>query len=390
MERIKSIKSKVQDLANKALDDNGGSGLIAIATGGGKSKIGVDRAKMIAGQVDKPNIMLVVPTEKLRDEDWKSEFEKWNAKRVWNKMQRSCYVSANKVKGEHFHLVILDEGHNITPYNNEFFENNTVDNILVLTATEPVDLIKKKLLKDLGIKTVYKIPLDDAVEMKLVAPYQITIVETRLNITDKNIEAGSKEKRFMQTEQGMYEYLTKNIARAMYSTRPNALKWARLNRMRFIYGLKSKTKVAEWILENMIPENEKTIIFSSSIAQAEQLCEFTYHSKSGDEDLDAFRADEISRLSCVKALNEGVNISGLDNALVTQLTSKELDIIQRIGRVVRYRHNHLANIYIIVAINTVDEDWATKALKSFEGTNIRRVRFENLINNNVLENLWEN
>ena len=68
----------------------------------------------------------------------------------------------------------------------------------------------------------------------------------------------------------------------------------------------------------------------------------------------------------------------MDNALIVQLNSKELNLVQRIGRIVRYRHGHIAEIFIIMVQNTVDEAWTYKSLANFENSNIRRINFEQL------------
>ena len=62
----------------KILSLHNDNGIIAIATGTGKSKIAVDKiAEHQAINFDL-RALIVVPTEKLRDENWKDEFYKWD------------------------------------------------------------------------------------------------------------------------------------------------------------------------------------------------------------------------------------------------------------------------------------------------------------------------
>lgn len=383
MSNKNKIKSKIQAEALEAVKKEDRA-IVVAATGAGKSKIAVDYTKEIVSQKRKAKILIIVPTEKLRDENWLEEFEKWKAKTIWNNnIQRSCYVSANKIEGEEFDLVIGDEIHNITENNSEFFAQNTVHKVIALTATPPEDSEKQEILKLLGFKIVYELPLDKAVELGLVSPYDITVVEVRLDDVDKYIKSGTKDKPFYQTERKKYEYLNSVIRRLMYSSNAQArnnLKFKLLERMRFIYNLRSKTEVAQWLLENVIPKEERTLIFCGGIPQAEQLCDKSFHSKKKDsKDFDDFKAERINRLSCVNALNEGHNIPNIDNGLVVQLNSKELNLVQRIGRVVRFREGHRAKIYIICAIDTQDEKWVKKALESFDKSNINYIRIENLM-----------
>jgi superfamily II DNA or RNA helicase len=363
--------------------------IVVAATGVGKSKVAVDYAKEICKKKKNAKILIIVPTEKLRDENWLEEFVKWNAKTIWNQnVTRSCYVSANKLSDKEYDLVILDEIHNITENNAEFFVHNTAYKCVGLTATLPKDELKVQILKELGFKVVYELPLDKAVGLGLVSPYEITVIEVRLDDKEKYIKSGTKDKPFFQTELKKYNYLSLMVKRLMFSSNPTAkrnLKWKILDRMRFIYNLKSKTKVAEFLLEEIIPQEERTLIFCGGIDQAEHLNQYSFHSKKKNhEDFDNFKAEKINRLSCVNALNEGHNIPNVDNGLIVQLNSKELNLVQRVGRIVRYRKGHIAQIYIVCAIETQDEKWVAKALEGFDKSSIKYTRFENLVNKAVL------
>lgn len=381
------IKSKVQrEALNTVFGNKTKRSLVTMATGAGKSKIGIDLAEWIANNKTEgtPKILIVVPTEKLRDENWKEEFEKWGQGFLWDTcIERCCYVSANKISGQTYDLVILDEAHNITASNSEFFYQNDIKQCLGLTATPPQDEEKKEILYDLNFKITYDLSLDLAVSLGLVSPYQVTVVQVPLNSKDKNVASGSKAKPFMQTEQAKYKYLSDTIQSTMYSASPSikaGLKFKILARMRFIYGLRSKTDAAQYLLDKVIPQEQRTLIFAGGIAQADELCEHSFHSKSKktDTSFDDFKAERLNRLSCVNSLNEGHNIPNLDNGLVVQLNSKALNLIQRIGRIVRYRDGHRAQIYIICAMGTQDEAWVAKAVAELGEENINHTTIEEL------------
>jgi len=294
-------------------------------------------------------------------------------------VERTCYISMNKLHGQHYDLVVLDEVQNITVNNSRFFEQNTADEIICLTATLPESREKRDILYNLDLHVVYHVSLDEAVEWGLVSPYKITIVETKLNTSLKNVKAGNKLRPFMQTEYDAYIYLTKKIISLQEEDDANSkyLQMLIFSRMRLIYDLESKTEIGEFILANVIPKNERTLIFCGSIKQADRLNPYSFHSKSkNSESFDGFLNEGINRLSCVNSLNEGHNIPNLDNALVIQLNSKELNLVQRIGRIVRYRDGHIARVYIIMCKNTVDENWTLKSLSNFDSDNIERVNFE--------------
>ena len=378
---VNTVRSIVQEEAKQAIIKNNG-GMIAMATGSGKSRVAVEVAKYYINSIDK-SLSLIVPTEKLRDENWKEEYSKWAADYLWSPTIRLCYASASKIQNKDFELAILDEGHNITELSSEFFSNNKVERTVLLTATPPSDPIKKEILKSLGIKLVYEVTLDQAVRLGFVAPYKITVVSVALDNTTKNIPGGTKLKPFMTTESAAYAYHCKAIQQAMFDKTPSGRKrhqFAILRRMQFIYKIPSKTEVIKFLLEKVIPQDDRSLIFCGSIEQAEAVCPNRYHSKSGDKAYNAFKAEEINRLSCVKAINEGHNFPGVDSGIVGQLNSKEKDLVQRIGRLIRYRPGHEAHLYIVVSESTQDEKWLENAVENLDQSKIEYVRFINFKN----------
>lgn len=363
-------RNEIQIKARSLWKQAGSNGLLAMATGSGKSKIAVDEAKeehQDRGKAFKG--LLIVPTEKLRDVNWKAEFKKWNALKTWDKLDRECYASIAKIKGNTYDLVILDEAHYLTPANARFFGQNKVRRVMALTATPPEDPIKQILLDSIA-PIVYIYSLNQAVKDGLVAPFNIIVVESPLDSTNKVIKSGNKARPFFQTEEAKYTYLSKRIS-DLYDNQAssNAMKFAYFARMRFIYNLPSKQLVAKKLMAGRM--KGRYLVFAGSIAQAEELCSpEVFHSKSNDKYYNSFLAEETHRLGVVKAVNEGHNIPNLDMALIVQLNSRELDVIQRIGRIVRWRFGHVATIYIVVATDTQDEVWLQKALQGFDSKHI--------------------
>lgn len=378
---VNTVRGIVQEEAKQAVIKNNG-GMIAMATGSGKSRVAVELAKYYYDKVDS-KFGLLVPTEKLRDENWQEEFFKWNAHDMWCNTERLCYASASKVINQFFELAILDEGHNITELSSAFFINNNVKRTVLLTATPPEDKVKKQILSDLDINLVYELTLDQAVRLGFVAPYKITVITVPLDATTKNIPGGTKVKPFMTTEAACYAYWNKRVQACFGDQTPQGkskMKFAILGRMQFIYKIPSKTQVIKFLLDKVIPEDARTIIFCGNIEQAEEVCPTYYHSKSGNVSYDAFKAEQINRLSCVKSLNEGHNFPGVDSGIIGQLNSKEKDLVQRIGRLIRYRPGHEAHLYIVVSESTQDEKWLENAVENLDQSKIEYVRFINFKN----------
>jgi superfamily II DNA or RNA helicase len=375
---INAVRARIQNEACFAVIKNGGRGLVVLPTGAGKSKVAVDLIKHYYEDWQKlPRVGLIVPTEKLRDENWEEEFTKWKAQEYFTNIAALCYASGSKVKGEKLDLLILDEVHRTTELSSEFFGNNQVNKVIALTATPPTEQDKIELLENQGIKLVYELSLDQAVRFGFVAPYKITVITVPLNSTLKNVKGGNKKNPFYQTEQAAYDYASTNIEN-MKPLGGQRLQFAILRRMHLIYGLQSKTDVIKYLLEKVVPWEERSLIFCSNIKQAEEVCSTSFHSKSKDDAYQLFKEGKINRLSCVKALDEGVNFVGLDSAIIGQVNSKERGLVQRIGRLIRYRPGHQAHIYIVMARGTQDEKWLESATENLDENQIEYIPFNQL------------
>jgi superfamily II DNA or RNA helicase len=306
------------DLQLKAVDkwlNCGRRGLVSMATGVGKTRVA-----LLALQKTKPKkVALLVPTIKLRDLDWPKEFDKWGVD--MSNVDRYCYQSAHKIKEKTYDLVILDEVHNLTDLRFEFFNNNKVKDIIGLTATVPEDFDKQELIFQIA-PTIIHVGVDDALDIGAIADYQITVVMLPLDKKEKYIEAGSKKKRFKTTEKAQYEYLTRQINKIQYSGK-EVPPFLYFNRMRFLYNLKSKTELAKKLLKTEF-KNDKSLIFCGSIAQAEEITKYTYHSKTTDEDYKKFLSGKVKHLGVVNAINEGVNIPKTGEAKLFQAMSNVL------------------------------------------------------------------
>ncbi len=380
---VNRVREAVQREAVEAIEKGPANCMVIMATGAGKTKVAIDYA--ISKKWHQQ--CLLVPTEKLRDVNWQEEYKKWDAEDLGNATEKYCYASASNVKHNVYDLVILDEGHNITENNSEFFYNNIVKKSILLTATKPdykKDFAKYELIKKLEFEVVYEITLDQAVKLGFVAPYDIHVIEVPLDSSNKNIVGGSKLKPFKTTELSMYGWLNTSVRKMLFAKK-NAT-FMIMKRMRFIYDLPSKEEAAKNLMLNFIPEKDRGLIFASGIEQAERLCNHTFHSKSSDESYKLFKEGKIDRLSCVKSLNEGHNFDNLDFALIVQLTSKEKDLIQRIGRILRLREGHKAKIFILVAVGTQDEVWLKKAIENLDQNSITHHYYKNIDKSKFYEN----
>lgn len=409
-----NIKSYIQREAEEALLQRNDWGAILGATGVGKSKIIIDK---LSNEVSlgKNNIkaLLVVPTQRLRDNNWKDEFDKWGKLDIWeNNVERCCYASFNKYENTEWDYVILDELHNITEDNVQFFKNNSTKKLIALTATRPKSTIKIALLKGLNILPVYQLNLEESIKLRIVNPYNINIISVPLDTENAYIEVGKENNKFFTTEAANYNYLTKNITKV----KRERFNYAVTARKHFLANVLSKQKATKYILENIIPKDKRTIIFCGSKEQANKLCNYRYYSKptkprklrgietdseiakynkklkryekeienyQGDKALESFMTFQINRLSCIDAINEGINILNIDYAVLNEIDSNPQNFFQRMGRILRFRVGIDGTIFIIMSRDTQEEVWMRKGTKGINQSKIRWYNFEDIINNKI-------
>jgi superfamily II DNA or RNA helicase len=365
MDKNQVQKSIVESLPNLS------HGIVLLAPRIGKTKIGIDILKKEKSK----SVLWVTPNAELRDVDIPKEFKLWKATTIFKKTTIICYASLSDHKGN-YDKIILDEVQDLTPANSQPLFNGNIkfNTVLGLTGTLPKHNEKQELYAKLRLKVLVNMNIDEAVDKGLIAPYNIKVVQTRLDKNNKYLKAGSKEKPFMQTEDAMYSYLTKIINAKMFSGQP-VPQFFYLNRMRFIYNLKSKNDFAKRFVSKLAG---RTLVFTGGIEQAENICKHTYHSKTDDKDLQDFQNGKIDKLACVNAGGVGFTYRNVDNFVIVQVNSNNKgDSTQKIARSLVLQEGYVANIYIICVIDTVDEKWVTKVLENFDKSRVQYVDSKN-------------
>lgn len=367
------LKELVQHHAYVLFNQSSGRGTIEAATGVGKSRIGV--MKVIDQFKKNPDsiVYVLVPTETLRDKEWPDEFKKWGADHLISRTKFLCHASMQDeiVQGE-VDLAIWDECHHATIMSGTFFTNNKVWSILGLTATLPKDNPNKMEMLNRLCPSIFQVTLEEATLLKLVSEFEVKILLFELNSVDLNVTVGTEKRPTHTSEASHYKVLTKNVQRSIIAKNENATLYHIQRRTTFLKNLATRTLIAQDIMKVIINPENRTLIFCGSIEQSKILCgDNIYNSKSTTIKLEEFQQGKINYLGAVNALNEGKNIDGLDQILVVCIDSKDRNIIQRIGRSIRYREGYTAMIVILAARGTADEKWMRKAIKDFNPARIR-------------------
>lgn len=307
----------------------------------------------------------------------------------------TTYNSIHKYADNEYTGVVLDECHASTSdIRQEKLSKFKGCKIIATSAT--IDGTVKNVLSSIfGSFHTHKVTFDDAVKWKILPKpkiYLIPLVLDSENISETiSIKKGKNPKNKVETtysdrwkhmkltnteiiinctQQEKYDYLTDNLNYWMKKYREKAEtyiknKFLQYGTQRKRYLASIKTDTAKKILE--IIKDKKFICFAGSVPQAKELGGLNaVHSanKKNDEIIQSFNNGDIQSIYAVNMLKEGVNLSNIEASLIIQLSSKELDIVQRTGRILRAKEQPTQ--YIIYYRNTQDEKYLENVLKLFD------------------------
>lgn len=137
-----------------------------------------------------------------------------------------------------------------------------------------------------------------------------------------------------------------------------------------------KRKAVQLLLSQL--QNKKVIVFSQyndftnslywSLVQVNVRAEVLHSGlprKRQQQILDDYRSGVFSILLVTKMLDEGYNLPAIDCAIITATDKSELQMIQRLGRILR-RKEHPALMYQIYCQSTLEEQIVQRNMKYFE------------------------
>jgi superfamily II DNA or RNA helicase len=329
-----------------------------MGTGIGKSKTAIDCAMWHEDNVQACDTLIVCHSEGSRDTTWPQQLQEWAGDHAIAQAERVCYPMLPKIKDRRLR-VILDEAHKLTPRHWQFFKDNQIVSLILLTATQPRDEEKRRMLRELVGGNRFDKTADEAIDDGILNDYNIYQYIVQLDNREKYCEV---KPGVLETELEAYIRL---CARKNYFERENNYQMAKqtwLDIMRFLGTTKTKTKVAEYIIRKLREKNRRFIVFCKSQEQAEALSPYPYHSGMSDINFQRMLRMEINELASVDQIQEGANIPELDRAVNIQLNSDPLPIIQRTGRLLRREVGSTSTMFLITMDKTFDVKWTLKAL----------------------------
>jgi superfamily II DNA or RNA helicase len=356
------IRDDIQAAALKATENEFRCGL-ALATGVGKTLVGLLHLEREYSPLK--NILVIAPKRSIIAE-WRVQAIKFKKDRFLSNTTFTTYLSLNKHDPLEYDIVYLDEAHNLLDSHRGFLENYH-GKILGLTGTPPKrsDSEKGRMVNEF-CPMVYEYVTDDAVDAKILNDYKIIVHELRLGNKDKNVKVSTKTGGFYTTEQANYQYWCNRLETAMGAS---SVQMARIMRMKALMAYPSKEKYAKLLSESI---KSKCIIFANTQEQADRICQHSYHSTNSESEsnLMAFKNGDITKLSCVLQLSEGVNIPNLKQGIILHAYGNERKAQQRIGRLLRLSPDETATVHILCYMDTVDEKWVKDALEDYDSSKI--------------------
>jgi len=313
--------------------------------------------------------VLVVAPKKSIFTAWQDEMDKHGYTNLKDLVDFVTYVSLPKKNLDDYSIVILDESHNLL-FRHDGVLSNYRGDIIGVTGTPPKTKTSEKgQMSNKYCPIVFNYSTDDAVNTGILNDYEIYIHLISLD-NNNNYYQKTKTGGYYTSESKHYSYWCSAIDNANPG---KDVQMKRILRMKAMMTYPSKEKYAKNLLEYI---KDKVILFANTKEQADKLCQYSYYSgnKKSDENLDKFKSGEITKLSCVLQLNEGVNIPNLKQGIIMHAYGNERKSSQRLGRILRLDPNETGKIHILCYENTVDIDWVKSAIDGFDPNKIKWVK----------------
>lgn len=375
---LDSKRGEIQDAAVATWEKTGRKGTINLSTGIGKTFCFIKATRLLP----KGSSILFLAETSQREFDLEKDIQFF--KKLYGYDLKSshsltfmCYQSSYKLTNTQWDFVCADEIHmSLTPQYIKFYENNKYKYILGLSATvdratkyldEEGNELSKGNWIDEHAPIVFKYNLNQAVKDGTTKKLRIFIINHALDSLNKNITAGTKNATFMTTEKDNYDYWDNQFKKALFLPDGNLktfkIRTTSAARAKVLYTLPSKVIAVKKLLAEL---NGKTLIFGNHIETLEKVCDHVISNRHSDKENAEMRTwfDDslIKTIGSFKMLKQGANLKDLDNTILMSYYSKELDMIQAIGR--QRVSDSVGNIFIYVTAGTQEVKWYKKAMEN--------------------------
>lgn len=375
------IKNGLQEAVSKLSDP---FIILEWGTGSGKSKSALMLSKGLK--------TLILCKQEKHFKTWTDEMEKWDLHP--SSYVIKCYQSLSKLAGEYYDIVIMDECHSLTESRLQALKQLRFKRLVGLSATIPQEVMSR--LRSIGKPRVISIPVNKAIEWKLIPSPKINVIECPLDNTRRYLKYQRHQKRFppgittinwqqwnqyklkfmnldvICTEHEYYQLLEDEFigAREAFFKQPDCRLKPNLmcQQTQFFYnnflqkgGMRKKflgglrTKYVQALMKKL--EGQRLVVFANDIPQCNTLAGTypTVHSKSNEKQVvEKFNKGEIDKLFSVNMLNESMNLEGEFSSIVVSLGGSTIQSIQRLGRNLRHEDSQM---FIFKTSSTRDDSY---------------------------------
>lgn len=370
------IKSKCEELFDKGYNI-----LLEHVTGAGKSLSAIN----LQARMDSKKTFICV-AEIAHIQNWKDEYIKHGYEHLLESTEIFCYASLKNYANKNADLLILDEIHHAFSQTRTFLLTSLrVKRVIGLSAT--LEDEHKYLFNDIFKNmTIYTITMEEAIEMEILPKPKVYLIPLKLDNSKKSETIEFKRGRnineihcdYLQrnsyiyaknkyptlnliihcTQQEKYDYLDAEYNKAAMHKRTG---WLRYGGIRKKYLSDCKTNKIKKLCADI--NDKRFICFCGSIDQAELIggTNCIHSKKEVKPIIHMFQSGEINSLYAIKMMTEGINLSGIQAAIIGQLDGTERPFIQRSGRGLRAE---FPEIYVLYFQGTKDEDYLQNVLNS--------------------------
>lgn len=359
---VDKAKRELQMEIVDVLEEAGFNGTAVAPTGIGKGFILVEALKRLK---PKGKVWYLCDSEQNRDITFKKELKKWGMAGWINKINFMCYQTAFKIKNVKVDLVLADEVDFISNEYAKAFYNNQFKHKVLVSAT--LEGEKRKLIEKIA-PVLYETGLQAAENQGLLNKSKYYLVNYLLN----------------PNENEKYLDFNRIFADELGKPKPNQdkLNMLKIRRGQFLSGLKSSRDVCRKLLTKLwVNEEARIVIFCGLTEQADQICQYSYHSESEIDNLSRFESGEIRVMSVVGKINRGVNVGAggqgkpINHIVYDAPTKSATKFLQRSGRGRRLGVDELLHVYFLIPYYktrkgkiepTCVKKWVYESTKSIE------------------------
>lgn len=376
--------------------------LLSWATGVGKSLAAI----LVQEQMKAAKTYIFV-AETAHILNWEEEYIKHNKLNLLNNTTIVCYDSLHKYVNTKVDLIINDECHHITDLRGDYLKTISTKKVLNLSAT--TTYIEKERLEYLwGSLKVHTISLNSAIQESILIKPTIYIIPLQLdnvqrnetiivsknksptseitclypqrNAVIKNPNNSAAKIIIKATQKEKYDYLTEQIDVWKYKYMTSRveyikIKWLKAGSDRKNYLSSLKTPYINIVVNKI--KTQKFICFCGSIEQATLLGgKHVIHSKLSKKERNLvlldFKNSKINSIFAINMLKEGVNLSGIETGIISQLDGFERSFIQKSGRALRNETN--PSIYVLYFEDTQDQKYLTEAISGLDPSYLKTLK----------------